>query len=74
MERDLYKRPKVPKEYQDDAKLVTLFNTGFKDGFYGDKLDHPILDPHQVLTDTERLCYKRGVGDGARKYREVHGL
>ena len=60
----------IPKEYTHDAKLITLFNTGFKDGFYGDRLDHPILDPHQVLSDEERICYQRGVTDGVNKRRE----
>ena len=58
----------IPKEYTHDAKLITLYNTGFKDGYYSNAIGRPILDD-QVLTDSERLCYKHGINDGLEKRR-----
>lgn len=60
----------IPPEYIHDAKLITLYNTGYKDGYYADRLDHPILDKHQVLSDMERLCYANGRRAGELKRKE----
>ena len=56
----------IPKEYTHDAKLVTLYNTGFKEGYWRQE----ILDSRQVLSDEERLAYANGRRAGMKKRTE----
>lgn len=56
----------VPREYRHDAKMITLYNTGFKEGFY----NISILDDRQIMTDYERLAYSNGRKAGQLKRME----
>lgn len=60
----------IPPEYSHDAKLITLYNTGYKDGYYANRLNHSILDENQILTDAERLCYANGKRAGELKKKK----
>ena len=57
----------IPREYRHDAKMVTLYNSDFKEGYYG--LD--IIDTRQVMSDYERLAYANGRRAGELKRKEV---
>lgn len=59
----------VPKEYKHDAKLVTLYNVGFKEGYYTEPLNNKKILDKQILTDNERLAYQNGVSAGKAKRR-----
>ena len=56
----------IPKEYTHDARLMTLYNTGFKEGYYRTE----IMDTRQVLSDPERLVYAQGLTAGRKKREE----
>ena len=57
----------IPREYRHDAKMVTLYNSGFKEGYYG--LD--IIDTRQVMSDYERLAYANDRRAGELKRKEA---
>ena len=56
----------IPKEYASDAKLITLYNTGFKEGYW--RME--IMDSRQVLDDYQRLAYANGLAAGRKKRME----
>ena len=56
----------IPPEYSHDAKLITMYNTGYKEGYYRTE----ILDKRQIMTDAERLAYAQGLTAGRKKREE----
>lgn len=58
----------IPREYTKDARLITLYNNAFKEGYYRNVV---IVDTRDIKTDEERLAYAHGLRAGRLRRKEV---